>query len=407
MRRTARIRLGAVLTACALATAFAQAASAQTANLRREILESQRRLEEVRAERVRLQREMSDLNNRVRNVSGELQNVERQLSASRSALAEVEFQVDATATRIEASSRSLVQAQERLSEGSAILQRRLRDIYKRGALNTVRVLLGADSFSDLLMRYRYLRMIAAYDRTLVLRVQELEVELVAQGDALQRDMADLAGLRYSKLGEVAELRGVEAERIRALQSYRETGRRTTTRMGELDSDETRLTSLIADLEVRRREAELRASARGGPSALSSSDVGTLEWPVEGELIYRFGRERQPNGTVLRWNGVGIRAPTGSPVQAVQDGFVVLAGPFEGYGPTVVVSHGEGFYTLYLYLEEVGVVQGRQVRAGQVVGTVGGADTPEGSHIEFQIRAPSGGETPQAMDPLQWLRPRGN
>jgi murein DD-endopeptidase MepM/ murein hydrolase activator NlpD len=85
--------------------------------------------------------------------------------------------------------------------------------------------------------------------------------------------------------------------------------------------------------------------------------------------------------------------------------VVLAGPFEGYGPTVVLSHGGGFYTLYLYLEEIGVVQGREVQVGQVVGTVGGSDTPEGPHIEFQIRAPVAGSAPQAMDPLQWLKSR--
>ena len=85
---------------------------------------------------------------------------------------------------------------------------------------------------------------------------------------------------------------------------------------------------------------------------------------------------------------------------------MLAGPFEGYGPTVVLSHGEGFYTLYLYLEDIGVIQGRQVEAGQVVGTVGGSDTSEGPHVEFQVRAPVDGETPQARDPLQWLRPRG-
>ena len=86
--------------------------------------------------------------------------------------------------------------------------------------------------------------------------------------------------------------------------------------------------------------------------------------------------------------------------------MVLAGPFEGYGPTVVLSHGDGFYTLYLYLEEIGVVEGRDVTAGQVVGTVGGAATPEGPHLEFQIRTPVNGGTPQAQDPLQWLRPRG-
>ncbi len=407
MGASSRSRFGAFLVGGAILLAPATHATAQTVDLRRDILESQRRLEAVRAERARLQKEMGNLTNRVRNVSGELLNIERQLSASRSALAEVEFQADATVSQIEESSRSLIQARERLSEGSAILQRRLRDIYKRGALHTVRVLLGADSFADLLTRYRYLRMIASYDRSLVLRVTELETELVGKTASLQRALADLAVFRNSKLGEVAELRSVEAEHTDALESFREREVRTTGRMQELNSDESRLTTLIVDLEARRREAESRDAVRGGTARISDADASTLEWPVEGDLIYRFGRERQPNGTVLRWNGVGIKAPTGAPVRAVKDGIVVLAGPFEGYGPTVVLSHGEGFYTLYLYLEEIGVVQGRQVRSGQVVGTVGGTDTPEGSHIEFQIRAPSGGGAPQAMDPLQWLKPRGN
>jgi septal ring factor EnvC (AmiA/AmiB activator) len=85
--------------------------------------------------------------------------------------------------------------------------------------------------------------------------------------------------------------------------------------------------------------------------------------------------------------------------------VALAGPFEGYGPSVIVSHGGGYYTLYLYLEEIGVVEGAMVEAGQVVGTVGGQGTPEGARLEFQLRAPIDGDMPQAMDPLPWLRPR--
>ncbi len=167
-----------------------------------------------------------------------------------------------------------------------------------------------------------------------------------------------------------------------------------------------MTGLIDDLERRRREVEARRTAEPGAApSLSSTDAGSLDWPLDGDIIYRFGRQQRPNGTVLRWNGIGIRAATGSPVRAVKSGRVVLAGPFEGYGPTVVLSHGDGFYTLYLYLEEIGVMEGRDVNAGQVVGTVGGSDTPEGPHIEFQIRAPMDGGSPQAQDPLQWLRGR--
>ncbi len=132
----------------------------------------------------------------------------------------------------------------------------------------------------------------------------------------------------------------------------------------------------------------------------------MNWPVDGELIYRFGREARPNGTVLRWNGIGIRAATGTPIRAVEAGTVAYAGPFEGYGLTVWLSHGGGFYTLYLYLEEIDVTQGREVTAGQVVGTVGGADTPEGPHLEFQVRTPVDGGDPRAQDPLPWLRAPG-
>jgi septal ring factor EnvC (AmiA/AmiB activator) len=94
------------------------------------------------------------------------------------------------------------------------------------------------------------------------------------------------------------------------------------------------------------------------------------------------------------------------VRAVEAGTVVMAGPFEGYGPTVMLSHGGGYYTLYLYLRDIHVREGQAIANGQVIGTVGGDRTPEGPHIEFQVRAPSrSGGLPEPVDPLVWLRAR--
>jgi septal ring factor EnvC (AmiA/AmiB activator) len=267
--------------------------------------------------------------------------------------------------------------------------------------------LGASSFTDLLNRYRYLQRIASFDRSLVSRVETIEGELVERNDDLRQRMAELGSLRQNRLSEVAQLRSVESERQTALAEFRSRERQTASRLEELDADEGRMTQLIGDLETRRREIEARTATARADASLSADDAGSLDWPLDGEVIYRFGRERRPNGTVLRWNGIGISASPGSPVTAVRAGTVVLAGPFEGYGPTVVLSHGDGFYTLYLYLEETGVVEGRTVSIGQVVGTVGGTDTPEGPHIEFQVRAPVNGGSPQAQDPLQWLSAREN
>ena len=385
---------------------MAGALAGQT-DLRREILESQRRLEQIRAERSRLEGEIGDVRNRVRDVSEDLANVERRLSASRSVVAEIQFQSDAVTQSIQETTRELVQAREKLAENEAVLNRRLRDIYKMGPLHTVGVLLGASSFTDLLNRYRYLQRIALFDRSLVSRVETIEGELVERNDDLRQRMAELGSLRQNRLSEVAQLRSVESERQTALAEFRSRERQTASRLEQLDADEGRMTQLIGDLETRRREIEARTATARADASLSADDAGSLDWPLDGEVIYRFGRERRPNGTVLRWNGIGISASPGSPVTAVRAGTVVLAGPFEGYGPTVVLSHGDGFYTLYLYLEEIGVVEGRTVSIGQVVGTVGGTDTPEGPHIEFQVRAPVNGGSPQAQDPLQWLSAREN
>ncbi len=389
------------------ALAFMAGTLAAQTDLRREILESQRRLEQIRSERARLESEIGDVRNRVRNVSEELANVERRLSASRSVVAEIQFQSDAATQSIQETTRELVQAREQLAESEAVLNRRLRDIYKMGPLHTVGVLLGASSFTDLLNRYRYLQRIASFDRSLVTRIEVIEGELVDRNDDLRQRMAELGSLRQNRLSEVAELRSVESERQVALEEYRAREQSTASRLEQLDADEGRMTRLIVDLETRRREMEARAATGAADASLSAEDAGSLDWPLDGDLIYRFGRERRPNGTVLRWNGIGISASPGSPVTAVRSGTVVLAGPFEGYGPTVVLSHGDGFYTLYLYLEEIGVVEGRSVAMGQVVGTVGGTDTPEGPHIEFQVRAPVNGGSPQAQDPLRWLTARGN
>ena len=390
-------RLGLLLAFALVAPA---ALVGQTPELDREIRQSQRRLEQIREERARLEREIGDVRNRVRDAAQELANVERRLSASRSVLAEVEFQSETTAEQIRITTRDLLVSRENLAAGQAVLHRRLRDIYKMGPAHTVQVLIGARSFTDLINRYRYLQRIAAFDRALVERVRGLEAQLIERNQELNERMALLGTLRQDRLSEVVELRSVEVEHQTALQQYRAREETATTRIEELEADEVRMTSLVEELEARRIELEAR---RAGGASISPEDAGSLEWPVDGELVYRFGPNRRTDGTVIRWNGIGISAPTGTPVRAVRDGTVAYAGPFEGYGPTVILGHGEGFYTLYMYLEDIGVVEGREVTAGQVVGTVGGADTPEGPHLEFQIRMPADGGTP-AQDPLQWLRP---
>ena len=390
-----------------LALILAAPAAAQD-DLQQQLRESQQRLEQVRRERAALQEQMERLRTRVHTTASALSNIERQVATSATALQEIEFQSTTLSSRVDEVTGELIRTRDRLRERRAVLLRRLRSIYIRGPLHSLEVLLSAHTFGDLLNRYKYLHLIALYDRLLVEEIERLEGDLVSRDEELRRSLADLQRLRDERLQEFAQLQYLETQQLRTLQEYRAQERTTQGRLDQLERDEARLAGVIEDLERRRIEEERRRSVAGGAptvSTLTTADMGSLDWPVEGQIVYRFGREQRPNGVVLRWNGIGIAAPAGTAVQAVEAGTVMMAGPFEGYGPTVIVSHGGGYYTLYHYLSGVTVREGESVQAGQVIGRVGGQQTPEGPHIEFQVRAPVSGGLPQPVDPLTWLRGR--
>lgn len=382
-----------------------------------EIARNRARLDAIRNEREKLRGEMSTLQARVHGLSSEVRNLEQQVSTSETLVREMDTQVAATELNVQQTIRDLLGARDRLAESKAVLNRRLRDIYKRGPLFTAEVLLRSETFGDLLNHYKYLYLIAKRDRLLVADIEELEQRLAVREREMRRNLGYLRELHRDRSHELAELERLEQQRKTALTSTRVRERTTSRQLEQLVEDEKRIASLIGALEKKRRDAERAAAARAAKlpaaertaapsparaSSITTADLGALAWPVEGRIVYRFGRSAQPNGGTIRYNGIGIAAARGAPVRAVESGTVELARPFEGYGPTVVVSHGGGYYSLYLYLQDIAVREGDRLEKNQNVGAVGGADTAEGPHLEFQIRAPGG----QAVDPLNWLRGRG-
>ena len=406
-----RLRAG-VLALLLAAAVLPWVAGAQDSG--RQISESQRRLQEIRAERQRLRRELQGIQGRVGSVSAEIRIIQQQQQMSAALLREISTQLGQTERQIDSTTAEMILTQAELANKKEMLNRRLREIYKRGPLQSAQVLLSAHSFGDLLNRYKYLHLVARRDRQLVEEVGDLARELELREVELRRSLADMQYLHNAREQENAALTNMRADRTQTLTSLRTTQRQATSRLEALARDERRMTGLIAELERRRRDSERRAAAaaatrpagspapsRPAASSMTTADLGNLDWPVSGQVVYSFGRSRQSNGTTIRYNGIGIGAAPGTPVRAIEGGTVEMAAPFEGYGPTVVVSHGGGYYSLYLYLREVMVRPGAQVTKGQTVGTVGGEGTPEGAHVEFQIREPGG----SAVDPLTWLRRR--
>ena len=371
--------------------------------IRERIRESQDRLEQIRRERQELTREAGQLRGQVHNVSEELRNIEARIGSTSSLLAELDVQISAYGEQVDITTRDMLHTRDELELRRTELEERLREIYQRGQLHAFQVLFEARSFGELLSRYKYLHLVARYDRLLVGQVQELEEKLSEQRDQLASEYARLSALRMEKAREVGDLERLEGQRQRRLTNVQARVSQTETRLSALETEERRLGNLLAELDRARREAE-RVAGTTRSSSLRTSDLGQLNWPVEGDVVYRFG-DRRPD-VADTWKGLGIGAPRGTTVRCVESGEIAWAGSRGLLGQTVIIDHGGGYWSGYLYLQDVRVGVGDRVSSGTVIGHVGGdEESPQGTHIEFQIYEPDSRGDPRQVDPVRWLRGR--
>ena len=359
-------------------------------------------LDRIRQERARLEDRMAELQGTVHDLSEEVTNLDSQADATARAVHTLDVQVAAIGDEVSQATADLVRAEDELAIKRAVLHRRLADIYKRGPLYSYEALLSAQTFAELVARYKYLHLLALRDRALVKRVEERRNQIERQRGLLVRLRGDVETSRGERAQEEQRLRTLEEQRQQSLVQAKRSARQTEARIKQIDRDEQRVTGLIAALEVARRRAEEAARNRGTarPSVPTVRPAANLDWPVEGSLLYRFGRVVNPNNTTTRWNGIGIGAPSGTPVRTIGAGRIMVAETFGTYGLTVIVQQGGGDYAVYGSLASVAVKKGDIVSRGQVIGAVGSADPELPSHLHFEFR-PEG----RAVDPLDYLKAR--
>ncbi len=95
-------------------------------------------------------------------------------------------------------------------------------------------------------------------------------------------------------------------------------------------------------------------------------------------------------------GFDLAATRAVPVQASNDGVVVLAGFFGIYGNTVVVDHGYGLESLYAHLSTIDVKPGQEVKRGEALGRTGDTGLAGGDHLHFSILLAG-----QPVSPVEW------
>lgn len=399
MRRAVAVAVGLVL----LASVSAVAQEDELETQRSRLEELQRQIAEKRAEAERLGRTES-------NVLDELEALERERSVTLSLIGNLEEEIERRSSQIEETTRDLARAQDELAVKRQVLARRLRSIYKLGKYGDFEILLMAGSFPEVLGRYKYLRMVAEQDRRLLERIGRLEGEIRSSRAALETARSRLASAREERLEQAESLTASERDRQRILDRVKSERTQQLRAAQALEEEKQRIQNLLVALERRREEREAlarreaEAAGREAPAPGRSTltgELGALDWPVEGEIIEGFGRSTHPvyNTEVIN-NGIDIRAPRGTPVEAVAEGEVVYADWNGGYGLMVILHHGDGHYSLYGHLDRARVAVGQRVGRRETVGTVGESGSLVGPKLHFEIR-----KGRRAVDPIEWLRRR--
>ena len=376
------------------ALAFAQ----QPADADAKVNAQREELARIRAERDELERKMSGLQNTAHELRDEVNLLDKQHDATARMVKSLDQQLVSITDEVTNTTNELAKTEREAAIKREVLQRRLIEIYKRGPLYSAEVLFSSKSVGQLVARYKYLHLLALRDKGLVKRLDELHEKIDAQHGQLVRLQSSVIENRSEKEKEAARLADLERMQALNLQRVQEDTKRTKARLAELEKSEARLNNVIASIEAERRRAGARGTATLNPSSIRTTDIGRLDWPVNGAFLYRFGRQVNPNNTTTRWNGVGITAAAGTSVKAVSAGTVAYAGPMGTYGNTVILEHGGGDYSVYGSLGRIDVRKGARVIKGQAIGTVGVSDPALGPHLHFEIRR--GGP---AVDPADWLR----
>ena len=136
-----------------------------------------------------------------------------------------------------------------------------------------------------------------------------------------------------------------------------------------------------------------------------NNVISFDYPISGEIIFEFAKEKLVfSETLEEWvthDGIDIKAELAEPVKAAADGVVLSKKMDPRYGNTIIISHSNGYKTVYSNLSTLDMIEvGDEIKKGKIISGVGegfGFEVKEGPHVHFEVRVNG-----QTKNPLSYI-----
>ena len=274
---------------------------------------------------------------------------------------------------------------------------------------TLSFLFSASSFSQLVMRAKYLQQYTKSRQDQAKEIQLVQIELQEQLKVISQRKTQQQQLLAQ---QEQQNRGLVVARKQQDQLVRQ----LSLREKDLQKDVTRRKQAISRLdrmiaEVIRLEMEKSKNSSGNfeltPDGvkLSTNFQGNqkrLSWPVsKGFVSSKFGLQPHPvlKGVKIENPGVDIQTQKNELVRAVFEGEVSKIASIPGMnGIVIIIQHGE-YRTVYANLRKSLVKMGEHVNTKDPIGEVF-TDSDGVSEVQFQVW-----KNFSKLDPLAWLQPK--
>jgi septal ring factor EnvC (AmiA/AmiB activator) len=299
----------------------------------------------------------------------------------------------------------------RLDADGAALDRRMRDGQSRlarivaqqqgaGAAEPLKLILSGRDPASVQRMLHYWRLIGAARAQAIAALAHDRTEVEAMAAQARAQQAELDRLTADEALQKAALVAERTGRARVLERVAADVRRQRRTLASLQRDDARLAALLQELSRITRALPRPAPPAPGrvqPDASPAVGLGArrgLAMPVSGELVGRFGAQRESG---IAWKGWFIRCPAGQEVRAIAAGQVVWADWLRGFGNLLILDHGNGYMSLYGFNDALFAAVGTNVREGEVLAQAGASGGAQEPGVYFEIRHDG-----KAVDPAPWF-----
>ena len=329
----------------------------------------------------------------------QLNSLEKNIALSQELVDELSIQVDSVTADTEKSRKLVDSLVVEVDSRREIMEKRLRDIYKRGTPSIIAIILGSSSPTDILYRIRFAQDIANYDKRILSEITKNQSSADEQLALLTLQNDHLREMLIAKQSEYNELKLKVDSRKELIASIRGEKKKWSSTVKELKAAQREMNSLIENLITKRDKAY--EAVKKSKKYNFAKRKGELIWPIHGKIVSNYGKQIHPiHKTVTTNKGIGIAGKKGTSVKAVAPGVVEYVGRLPGYGLVLIINHFGGYMTIYAHLGSTLIKRKVEVSTGTTIATVGESGSLSGTQLYFEIR-----DGRKSVNPIDWLLDR--